>query len=195
VVITICETLLAEEPDNPDWLLRLDSARAQEMGLFIKLAKEYEALEGWADAATIYADLMAQYPGKADWEDHLRRVEGQKQLNETYNQALALLESGNRKAAMSLLAEVIYKQPDYKQAPRFLLLATTGVDVVELQSQFESQQKSQLINPDDARSLRRAFMNFFHSDDPDAFMTCPDCGSTLKAKNLARHFIQKHRGG
>jgi hypothetical protein len=63
-------------------------------------------------------------------------VRAQAKLAQRYNEALGALKTGNLSAAKYLLAEVIGQQPDYKEAPRYLLLATTGLDVANfLQSE------------------------------------------------------------
>jgi hypothetical protein len=187
--IDIYKELLLEIPDNLELSVRLDKAVNSEISALTILAESHADREEWASATAIYTRLANLYPGKGDWERLLREMQEQTQLAEKYNLALGTLKAGENNAAIDLLADIIYEQPDYKEAARFLLYALTGIDVNELQE--ELSQLREVFQIEKVHSLAR----YSAGKNPDNYIDCPDCDVRVQAKNLTRHYNQHHGGG
>lgn len=137
--IQILEEILSEVPDNYDWQTRLENARIQEIAALEKLAQSHESEEKWSDAAAIYESLLEKYPEQQKWKICLQKIFEQEQLSTIYYQALGALKTGDNENAIKLLSEVIYKQPNFKEAPEYLLFATKGIDVNQLENMSKIQ--------------------------------------------------------
>lgn len=192
--INIYQELLTEVPDNTEWNLRLSEAIESEINTLLGWAESYEATEEWSRAASIYKSLATHYAERGDWESRLLETQARAQLAETYNLALGTLENGDKDTARRLLADVIYQQPDYKEAARFLLMAITDIDVNWLLKELQESDKAEpdKTRPENHSSTSRNFMKLTKTDDPEKFVYCTECAVPLKAKNLTRHFIQHH---
>ena len=177
--IQIFEEILSEVPDNHDWQTRLENARIQEIASLKTLAKSHESEEKWSSAAAIYESLLEQYPEQQEWEICLQKIREQEQLSTIYNQALGALKIGDNETATKLLSEVIYKQPDFKNSPQYLLYATKGIDVNQLKDFQEFPKKMSKIQ----HSLNEAKDNFYKER-----LRCQKLEKTileLKNENLA----------
>jgi tetratricopeptide (TPR) repeat protein len=98
---------------------------------------ELEALERerrYQEALDLARRLAEEYAGLRDWTSDLERLERQTDLADLYQRALGALQSGDRRTAQTLLAQVVSLEPEYEDATRYLHLAVTGVDVADLQA-------------------------------------------------------------
>ena len=215
--IQILEELLSEVPDNQDWQNRLKNARVQEISSLIKLAEIYESEEKWSAAAAMYEGLLEQYPEQEEWKISLKKIRGQEQLLKIYNQALLALKTEETKTATKLLSEVIYKQPNFKEALEYLLYSAKGIDINQLKknmheiqnkldeakNNYYKEQRRRKEAEKDLLELRKANIDlestqkelFFHSlnsSNPESFTLCPYCKVRLKSKNLTKHCIKEH---
>jgi tetratricopeptide (TPR) repeat protein len=186
--IEIYKELLLEAPGNMELSERLEKAIDNNVLALLKLAESHENKEEWSSATAIYKNLTELYPEKGDWEGLLRGVQAQAQLAENYNLALGTLEAGDKKITIDLLADIIYEQPDYKEAARFLLYALTDIDVKRLQEELEYLRE--VVQIEKVQTLAR----FNPGKNPDDYVDCPDCDVRVKAKNVTRHYIQHHGG-
>lgn len=218
--IEIYEGLLEKNPDvTSDWSERLEAAFKSYMMAMVASAEDYELNEDWVTAAAIYSNLSERYPDGDDWAARLKRVKEQGQIASTYHQALGALDTGDRGMAVSLLAEVIHAQPYFKEAARYFLYAVTGVDVQELQQRLrllgttepgphEGGKAGEQTEPagikvqaadwsqrNAERKARQALIDYLGTYKPETVISCINCGVRVKAKNLPRHLIQKHRKG
>jgi tetratricopeptide (TPR) repeat protein len=113
----------------------------QELAEYAQAAAQFEKEENWSGAIEIYETLLESMPEEQEWQDRLEYAEGQAWLKQRYNEALGALETGDNQLAQRLLADVINRQPNYQDAPRYLLMATMGVDVLGLQKKLASEKK------------------------------------------------------
>ena len=123
--------------------------------------RELEVLENerrYQDALDLAHKLADEYPGERDWVSDLERLERKTYLADLYQRALGALQSGDRRKAQTLLAQVVAMEPRYEEATRYLYLAVTGVDVVELQAQLEAEKRAykEAETIDKHRGLERA---------------------------------------
>ncbi len=93
-------------------------------------------------AMTLVCKLADEYPETRDWILDLERLERKNHLAEMYRRALRALESGDRQAAQNLLAQVIAVEPGYEEATRYLHLAVTGADLVDLQARLRAERNA-----------------------------------------------------
>jgi tetratricopeptide (TPR) repeat protein len=217
--IEIYTELVSQSPDTREWSQRLEVAVDKYVSAEVVTAEMHEMCEEWSSAATVYAELLARYPDRGDWVERLKRVDEHEHIASKYQQALGALEAGEPAAAVELLAEVIYEQPYYKESARYFLYAVTGVDVHELQQRLsllettepeqyeggaageQAEQAGQRVQTADWSQLdselkaRQILIDYFGSYKPETVISCSNCGVRLKAKNLPRHFIQKHGKG
>ena len=187
--IDIYRELLSEIPDDLELSARLDIAINNEVAALIKLAEGHEKKEEWSSATAIYTSLAEVHPEKGDWETPLLEIQAQARLAETYNLALGTLVTGDINTATRLLADVIYIQPDYKQAAGYLLYALTGVDVNQLQDQLSKWRE--VTQLEEIHSLMRESLI---EATPDKFVHCSECDIRFQFKDLAHHYTQYHRG-
>ena len=106
--------------------------------------RELEAFERegqYQDALSLVHKLDSEYPGMREWTFDLARLERKIHLADLYQRALGALQSGNPRTARIHLIEIIVLDPQYEEATRYLHLAVTGVDVAELQTEFELRQQ------------------------------------------------------
>jgi len=73
------------------------------------------------------------------WTADLERLDRKPKLDGPYYRALEVLKNGDQQTAQTLLAKVVAEKPGYEEATRYLYLAVTGVDAVELQSQARKE--------------------------------------------------------
>lgn len=208
--IEIFRELTEEHPDSVEWRLRLGTAVVNYVSAEVARAESYEMSEEWTKAAAIYADLTKQHPDLGDWAARLHRVDEQEQVESKYRQALGALETGDRMTAVNLLVEVIHKQPYFKESARYLLLAVRGVDVQLLQQQLKKLEREAVVVEEleerirhlekyekmylgEYEGLPREVFNYLENNNLDATVICTDCGESLKARGLPRHFMQKHK--
>lgn len=198
--IFIYKELLTEDAGNHVWQVKLENAQYHLLQLSLVIAEGHELKEEWSQAEALYSNLAEQYPAMDDWEARLQNIQYKQHLAITYDQALGALANSDPKTAMNLLAEVIYRQPNYKLAAQYLLYSITGIDIVKLQERINelekllrTQQSDEHIEAKNINSLGTAFSKALNSDNPNDLINCPECEVKLKAKNLARHFIQYHR--
>ncbi|MEM9273394.1 MAG: tetratricopeptide repeat protein [Cyanobacteria bacterium P01_F01_bin.143] len=139
--IQILEEILSKKPANQDWQARLQNARFQEIKSLKKLAQDYESEEKWSAAIAIYESLLEQYPEQQKWVICLQQVRDKEQLLIAYNQAIGALENEDNETAIKLLSEVIYKQPNFKNAPEYLLYITKDIDIEKLQNELIKERQ------------------------------------------------------
>ncbi len=103
----------------------------------IALFSKYEAEEEWEAAIRCYEALIREYPDETEWRMRLDNTRLQIELMQLYEKAIDALKSGDNKTAQRLLADVIFRQPDYREAAMYLLGATSGVKVGEIRSSIK----------------------------------------------------------
>jgi len=141
--ISIYEALSQESPDEEEWKTRLEIVREQSRQAQMERAEQFAAKEKFEEAVNIYETLLQESPDKEEYKARLENVQARARLAQRYNEAIGALKTGNLDAAQHLLAEVIGQQPDYKEASRYLLMTTDGVDIEELKMELE-RLKSEL---------------------------------------------------
>lgn len=82
-----------------------------------------EKEEKWTDAAVFYGKLLEMDPDNQQWVDAKRRVQDQYQLLRLYWDGLDALKELDWLKAQRTLADLVYKQPDYKDAASLLVTA------------------------------------------------------------------------
>jgi energy-coupling factor transporter ATP-binding protein EcfA2 len=100
-----------------------------------------EKNENWNAACKIYEKILVKSPENEEIKERLRHARNQERLADRYHKALKALSAGDLENAKKLLAEVILRDPAYKEAPRFLLLATTGIDAKEIKQKLDHDKK------------------------------------------------------
>ncbi|MFQ5627129.1 MAG: hypothetical protein ACE5I1_00095, partial [bacterium] len=100
-----------------------------------------ENQDNWAAAIKIYESLLEKYPKNNELRSKLHHARNQERLANRYNKALNAISCGDCEDAQKLLAEVILRDPAYKEASRFLLLATTGIDAKEMEQKLDHENE------------------------------------------------------
>lgn len=100
-----------------------------------------EQAEDWETAIGMIERMIAEYPDASELRSRLRNARNKLHLEERYQQAIQAIERGKLADAQRLLAEVILREPAYKDAPHYLLLATTGIDARQLRETAEQYRK------------------------------------------------------
>ena len=142
--------------ERVEHLRRLQREReiAEETAEITRLLKEEE----WAAAAAGATDLGTRYPD-SDWASLLEQAQSRRALDDQYREAIACVEQGEKERGQRLLADVIARQPDYKESARFLMLATRGVDIEVLTRQVATLERTRHPLQDKAQRealIRRA---------------------------------------
>ncbi len=107
--------------------------------------------EQYQSVLELVRQLHDDYPEERDSLPDLYQLERKAHLDDLYQQALNMLEDGNRQAAQKLLAQVVALEPGYREATRYLHLAATKVDVADLKIQLKEQQKIQQQQAEDIK--------------------------------------------
>jgi tetratricopeptide (TPR) repeat protein len=109
----------------------------------IKL-EELKTEKRYQDALNLVRQLANEFSDLQDWRSELAQLEQQTQLAKLYQNALGALQSGDKNTATMLLAKVVGIEPDYEEATRYLHLAVTGVDVVNLAETLAKMKREQV---------------------------------------------------
>ncbi len=144
--LALYERILQIDRQQPMALERqqaiLAARRKQEIARQLSRADRLEGEERWPEVVTIYQDMLAEVE-EPEWQARLAHAEKEAAWQQKYTQALGAQGTGDRATAQQLLAEIIAEKPDYKEAARYLLLATKAVDAASLQTK-EREQSAQL---------------------------------------------------
>jgi formylglycine-generating enzyme required for sulfatase activity len=129
------------------------------------LLREIETLEQrgrYQEALELANKSADEYPER-DWNADLERLENKTRLADLYQRALGALQSDDPQTAQSLLVEVVTLDPQYEEATRYLHLAVTGEDVVEIRRQLENEiaarQKAEAPAKKEAEARRQTRRN------------------------------------
>ena len=122
--------------------------------LVIRMEEAGQYQEAWSAAQM----LANEYGELKDWRAELERLERKTHIAELYQRALGALQSGDKRNAQSLLAQVVSIDPTYGdgETTRYLHLVATGVDVGELQSKLRELQSKLDIANDQVVALNRS---------------------------------------
>ena len=101
-------------------------------------AARYEANERWEDAISLYESLLQEYPNDPQWKYRLESAKSQIELAKLYKAAIEYLQKGDNKTAQRLLGDVIYRQPNYKEAALYLYSATENLEADGIKSAVRS---------------------------------------------------------
>ena len=164
--------------------------------------EELEQSEAYQEALALAREMSQAYPESRDWSAYLEYLELESQLYDWYQQALEAMKSDDRAAVQTLLARVIFQNPAYKEATRYLHMSVTGVDVVDLQSQLEDQRRA-IKASESSRKKRWAFENLsslLQAKDPHAAVRIaialrnemPDVDSLITAFEEAQGIAKTH---
>jgi formylglycine-generating enzyme required for sulfatase activity/tetratricopeptide (TPR) repeat protein len=138
------ERILQVTPAQPEAKTRhqaiLDAQRKRELAKKQTEAAQFAAQEDWDGVMRVYEALLQEFPQEADWQAELSKAQAQLRWQRQYNEAIGALETGERTKAQELLTVLVAERPDYKEAARYLLQVTKGVDVVGLQDQVTDLQ-------------------------------------------------------
>lgn len=107
---------------------------------------------------------LIRNPENSDMRAKLRHARNQLHLAIRYEKALDAISNQNYESAQKLLAEVILRDPAYREAPRFLLLATTGIDAKELKQRMEREQSELEQAKSQIKSLQQEIAKSQFSD-------------------------------
>ena len=132
--IAIYLALAGKYPKAADWEVELKA-------LTIRAADWYETQDHWSRATGLYESLVAKFPDELEWSAKLEAGRIQSTLKADYDAALKALKHGDQETAIELLAKLILRQPRYKEAARYLLIATTGEDHEEIREELRSENK------------------------------------------------------
>ncbi|MEK8020181.1 MAG: ATP-binding protein [Candidatus Parabeggiatoa sp.] len=124
----------------------------------LKALEEAERAEHHKEALELAQQLAKKYPDKREWSADLERLARKIKLEELYQRALEALEEADKQKAQSLLAEVIFLEPTYKEASRYLHLAVTGIDVAKLQDGIT------LIEQIPKQLMKEMYIEFLNTD-------------------------------
>jgi hypothetical protein len=95
------------------------------------------------DAALKLAETLHQtYPEYQAELSNLAQLRQKVQLDDLYSQALTAFRKNDRQTAETLFAQVVARQPGFRDSTRYLHLVVSGVDVAELLSELEEEQKA-----------------------------------------------------
>ena len=111
----------------------------------LRALEEAEQSGAYQQALDLARALASKYPEDRDWNPDLQRLELMTRLKDLYQRGLGALQSGDRPTAQTTMAQVVAIEPGYEEATRYLHLAVTGVDVVELQAKLQAERAARQI--------------------------------------------------
>lgn len=130
-------TLLTRFPAEGDWQQQLDyidqQKRREELAVKIAEAEAHRNDNNWVTVATIYRELLTEFPEEEGWQTALEEAETEAKLSELYQEALGALEVEANERAREKLLQILQIRPTYERASFLLVQATQGVDVTQLQ--------------------------------------------------------------
>jgi tetratricopeptide (TPR) repeat protein len=85
----------------------------------------------WIAAIETLKILISDFSDQGDFGKELEIAESQASLGQRYHDAIVALEKGENEKAQVLLVGIIYQEPDYMEAPRYLVKSLYGVDIGE----------------------------------------------------------------
>jgi tetratricopeptide (TPR) repeat protein len=91
----------------------------------------------WKAAIGIYEHMVALDPNDSRWKEALEQARKWQRLKKRYTAGLGAVEQKQWELARRALADVVYEQPDYKEATRYLHLAVSGEDATDLKDEME----------------------------------------------------------
>ncbi|UCC87178.1 MAG: tetratricopeptide repeat protein [Anaerolineales bacterium] len=109
--------------------------RQLELDSLVQRGEEATQARDWKAAISIYERMVALDPDDARWKEALEQARKQQRLKQRYTAGLGAVEQKQWTLARRALADVIYEQPDYKEASRYLHLAVAGQDATDLVDQ------------------------------------------------------------
>ena len=124
--------------------LREAAARKRKVELedYARRGEKAAEAEDWETAVEVYEWLVAQAADDSRWKEALDGARREQRLAAHYTKGLGAVEQEQWALARRELADVVNEQPDYKEATRYLHLAVTGVDAVDLQAKLETERKA-----------------------------------------------------
>jgi tetratricopeptide (TPR) repeat protein len=120
--------------------------RRHELAVRLHELEKLENERRYEDALTLARRLTDEFPEGQDWAADLERLERKTNLADLYQRALGALQSGDRKTAQILLAQVITLEPGYEEATRYLHLAVTGKDIEPVPEPVAHTRNAKLNN-------------------------------------------------
>ncbi|UCC65225.1 MAG: SUMF1/EgtB/PvdO family nonheme iron enzyme, partial [Anaerolineae bacterium] len=123
--------------------LREAAARKREVELedYARRGERAAAAEDWDRAVAVYEWLVGQVPDDPRWPEALEQARREQGLKAGYAAGLGAVEQKQWGLAQRALADVVFEQPDYKEASRYLHLAVAGQDAASLKTQLETERE------------------------------------------------------
>jgi len=102
-------------------------------------------------------DKALEFYKKTNSIEKIEKVNKKLQLEVLYQQALTALEKNEKEKAQRLLVEVLSIEPSYREATRYIHLAVTGIDVIELYkiTSKTKKQNENIINKQQFESINQ----------------------------------------
>jgi len=187
--IAIYRELSSKYPDADEWNSRLKEVR-------VEAANWFANKDRWPQAIEIYESLAMDFPAESDWLTKLEAGRIQASLKEEYDAALFALTDGNSDAASAVLAKLIVRQPTYREAARYLLIATTGVDTEELTEQLRIARKrisvlESTLNSDESVAILNDSIRELRLENTQLFEEAQTANSNLRK---AEEELDRNRG-
>jgi hypothetical protein len=104
-----------------------------EKNKLIKDAINYEREEAWNEVVLIYEKLLSDFPDEQYLQQKLENAQLQESMAQIYDKALVMLQKGDTRQASQLLINIVSQTPTYRDAIYYLLLASRGINIFELQ--------------------------------------------------------------
>lgn len=101
-------------------------------------AKAFEREGKWDEAAALYGELVEAFPDEGDWVSGLKRAEEEAELASFYLEANGAIRDNDMERAGSLLAQIIAKRRDYRDAAKRLVLVLEGINVDDLTEELDA---------------------------------------------------------
>ncbi|MBN1877731.1 MAG: tetratricopeptide repeat protein [Anaerolineae bacterium] len=147
---TLYERVIELETKQPEALAKLaqikKELRRRKLEFQLKEIERLKQAKQYQRALELVQTLSQEYPEDRDWRPDQQTLARQVALFDLYQRALGALESGDRDTAQSLLAQIIAQDPTYEEVTRYLHLAVTGVDVIEVQNELKLERERSLTN-------------------------------------------------
>jgi len=114
-----------------------EKRRRREILRLQELASNCEKDDDWEGAVKHYYLIRQIGPEHPDLEKKILDAERQVALALSYREAVSALERGDKETATFLLGRIIAKEPEYKEAARYLLLATKRIDIKQVEAELD----------------------------------------------------------
>jgi hypothetical protein len=116
--------------------------REKKLAGALEEVRRLEQKDAHAEAFAHLRQLAEEYRDLRDWSFELARLEAAAEIEESYHLGVDSMRGGNKDKAAQLLAAVVARRPDYKDAVSLLHTLVTGVDAKALGPELRAEKEA-----------------------------------------------------